>query len=96
MTRIACAVLVVMGLPLVTGCASSRGSDGGPSGISITGDEKGGTIPRSVGVAATQSSAYEMVTAHCAKFGKKGFITRMDFESGTMTFACVLRKAPNT
>ena len=92
-TWVASVALVVMGLPL-TGCASSRGNDGGPSDLSIIGDEKGGTIPRSIGGAAnTQSSAYEMVTAHCAKFGKKGFITRMDFESGTMAFSCILRKA---
>ena len=95
MTRISYAVLVVMGFLLISGCAIS-GSDRGQSGLTIAGDEKGGTIPRSVGVAATQSSAYKMIDEHCAKFGKKGFITRMDFESGTMTFVCVLRKAPNT
>jgi hypothetical protein len=32
------------------------------------------------------------VTGHCAKYGKKGFITRMDFETGTMTFECRLQK----
>jgi hypothetical protein len=87
-------VLVAMGLPLVAGCSGLGDSDSGSglSGLSITGDENGGTIPRSVGAAATQSSAYQMVTAHCAKFGKKGFITRMDFEGGAMTFECVLQK----
>jgi hypothetical protein len=90
---IAYVVLIVMGLRVLTGCASSGDSGYGPSGLSIVGDENGGTIPRSVGAAATQSPAYEMINAHCAKFGKKGFITRMDFEGGTMTFQCVVQKA---
>ena len=85
-------VFVLLALPFVTGCASSGGSFEGQSGLSIIGDEKGGTIPNSVGVASTQSSAYQMVMAHCAKFGKKGFITKMDFESGLMTFQCVTQK----
>ena len=83
-------VLVV--LSLVTGCASSGGSLEGQTGLSVIGDERGGTIPNSVGAAGTQSSAFQMVTAHCAKFGKKGFITKMDFESGLMTFQCIVQK----
>ena len=92
MTKAIGVVLVVMGLPLVASCSGLGDSGSGLSGLSVIGDEKGGTIPRSVGAAATQSSAYQMVTAHCAKFGKKGFITRMDFEGGAMTFECVLQK----
>ena len=88
--------VLLVALPLVTGCASSgRGFDG-QTGLSVIGDEKGGTIPSSVGVARTQSSAFQMVTAHCAKFGKKGFITKMDFESGLMTFACITQKPKGT
>ena len=85
-------VSLVLALPLLTGCASSGGSFEGQTGLSLIGDEKGGTIPSSVGVAGTQSSAYQMVTAHCAKFDKKGFITKMDFESGLMTFVCITQK----
>jgi hypothetical protein len=96
MIRMASVILVAAGLPFVAGCAGSGGGSGGgdePSAVGMTGDENGGKIPRGVGGASAQSSAYEMVTAHCAKFGKKGFITRMDFETGTMTFECRLQKA---
>lgn len=88
MTKFVFLVLIAIASPAITGCASSGGGGDGPSGLSVTGDESGGTIPRSVGGANTQNSAFEMVTAHCAKYDKKGFITRMDFESGTMTFEC--------
>jgi hypothetical protein len=98
MIRMASIILIAVGLPLVAGCAGSGGGGGGaggdgPSGVGMTGDENGGKIPRGVGGATAQSSAYAMVTAHCSKFGKKGFITRMDFETGTMTFECRLQKA---
>ena len=92
MSRIGFVIPVLAALPLLTGCASSGGSFEGQAGLSVIGDEKGGTIPSSVGVGGTQSSAYQMVTAHCAKFGKKGFITKMDFESGLMTFVCITQK----
>jgi hypothetical protein len=92
MSKLVRVVLVVMGLPFVAACAGSEGRDGAMSGLGMTGDENGGTIPRSVGGAASQASAYETVTAHCAKFGKKGFITKMDFETGTMAFECRQQK----
>jgi hypothetical protein len=91
MLRMVFLIPVLVALPLVTGCASSGGSFEGPAGVSVVGDERGGTIPGSVGT-ASQSSAFQMVTAHCAKFGKKGFITKMDFESGLMTFQCILQR----
>jgi len=98
MIRLAAIVRVAAGLPFVAGCAGSGGAGdggggGGAGGVGMTGDENGGTIPRGVGGATAQSSAYALVTAHCAKFGKKGFITRMDFETGTMIFECRLQKA---
>ena len=98
MIRLAAVILVSVGLPFVAGCAGSGGAgDGGggvgAGGVGMTGDENGGTIPRGVGGATAQSSAYALVNAHCAKFGKKGFITRMDFETGTMIFECRLQKA---
>ncbi len=85
MIRLAVIILVAVGLPLVAGCAGSDGLGGGDgvdgaSGVGMTGDENGGKIPRGVGGATAQSSAYALVNTHCAKFGKKGFITRMDFE----------------
>jgi len=96
MIKLAAIILVAVGLPFVAGCAGSSGAGSGgdgASGVGMTGDENGGTIPRGVGGATAQSSAYALVTAHCAKFGKKGFITRMDFETGTKFFDCRLQKA---
>ena len=98
MIRLAAISLVAVGLPLVAGCAGSDGLGGGDgvggaSGVGMTGDENGGKIPRGVGGATAQSSAYALVNAHCSTFGKKGFITRMDFETGTMIFECRLQKA---
>ncbi len=87
-------VLVVVGLLGLAGCAGSGGGDGAGSfgsGV-MTGDENGGKIPQGVGGATQQSSAYALVNAHCAKYGKKGFITKMDFDTGTMTFECRLQK----
>jgi hypothetical protein len=96
MIRMASVILLALGLPFVAGCAGSGGGGSGGDGSSaggMTGDENGGKIPRGVGGATAQSSAYEMVSAHCAKFGKKGFITRMDYETGTMTFECRQQRA---
>ena len=37
-----------------------------------------------------------MVTAHCAKFGKTGYITKMDYDSGTLAFECRLQRGKPT
>jgi hypothetical protein len=50
-------VFVIPVLAALTGCANSGGSFEGPTGLGVIGDEKGGTIPGSVGAARTQSSA---------------------------------------
>ena len=95
MSRIAFVIPALAVQPLISGCASSGGNFEGQTGLRVIGDEKGGTIPGSVGGSA-QSSAFEMVTAHCAKFGKKGFITKMDYDSGLMTFQCITQKPKGT
>ncbi len=82
---------VTLGLSMVADC-SHIDSDKTSSALNLTGDENGGKIPRVVGEANAQSSAYEILSTHCAKFGKKGFITQMDFESGTLSFQCVRQK----
>ena len=96
MSRIVFVIAVLTALPLLAGCANTGASFEGQTGLSVIGDAKGGTIPSGVGAAGTQSSAFQMVTAHCAKFGKKGFITKMNFESGLMTFECILQKPKST
>jgi hypothetical protein len=97
MVRKALIVLLTLGLPCLAGCAGSAGGSGSSEAVAdpagMTGDERGGKIPGGVGGPTAQASAYELVNAHCAKYGKKGFITRMDFETGTMTFECRQQKA---
>jgi hypothetical protein len=91
------AFAALLAAALLSGCAGS-GADVGSSnsGPLAMADENGGKIPNSVGSASGQSSAYQMVTAHCEKFGKTGFITKMDYDSGTLTFECRLQKPRRT
>ncbi len=92
------AVAVVVVASILAGCAgpgADFGSAGDSGGPQVTGDQNGGRIPRSIGT-ANQSAAYEVVTAHCEKFGKTGFITKMDYESGMLTFECRQRRGKPT
>ena len=72
------------------GCASS--GEGGSSGgtMSVIGDQDGGKVPNGVG--SQQAIAFNSINQHCAQFGRKGFITKMDFDSGTLTFECRVQK----
>jgi hypothetical protein len=94
LTGKACVALVVMGLPFLAGCAGSVSSDG-PGSPNVTGDEKGGKIAGGVS-GGTSAPAMGLVTAHCQRFGKKGFITQMDYDAGTLTFQCLQQKAKPT
>jgi ABC-type sugar transport system substrate-binding protein len=68
---------------LAAGCAGQ----GGTGGLSAAGDERGGKVPYSAG---NMQAAMSAVRAHCAKFGKKSFITQMNpsGEGGLMAFEC--------
>ncbi len=79
---------------LLSGCAGS-GVDLGGGSVQAIGDENGGKIPNALGSTADQTAAYRLVTSHCEKFGKKGFIIKMDYDSGTVTFDCrVIKRNP--
>jgi hypothetical protein len=91
MIRIFRLLLVALSLPFVAGCASS-GIGNGSSGVSVTGDEKGGKISGGA-EGANMTAAMALVTGHCEKFGRKGFITRMDYDGGTLTFECRQQRA---
>lgn len=80
---------------LLSGCAGSGGDLGG-SASQLSGDENGGKIPHALGSRAEQTAAYQMVTSHCEKFGKKGFIVKMDYDTGLVTFECRLMKGRST
>ena len=80
---------------LLSGCAGSGGDLGG-SGSQVDGDENGGRIPNALGSRAEQTAAYQMVTTHCEKFGKKGIIIKMDYDTGLVTFECRLVKGRST
>ena len=80
---------------LLSGCAGSGGDLGG-SGSQVAGDENGGRVPNALGSRAEQTAAYQMVTTHCEKFGKKGIIINMDYDTGLVTFECRLVKGRST
>lgn len=87
-------MIAALGSACLAGCSSSGGGERISGELSVTGDEKGGKIPGGVGGANT-SAAMQLVTAHCAKYGRKGVIIRMDLpaEGGMMTFQCFEQKA---
>jgi hypothetical protein len=77
-------------LPLVAACETTGTSALGGSGVSITGDEKGGKVTGGVKEGSTQQ-AMAAVTAHCAQYNKKAFITQMEApaQGGLMAFVCL-------
>jgi hypothetical protein len=84
-------MFVALALPLLAGCASSAIGDGSGA-LNVTGDEKGGKISGGA-EGANMAAAMALVTGHCEKFGRKGFITRMDYDGGTLTFECRQQRA---
>ena len=82
-------VLIVLSV-LLTACAGD-GSKLATASINVVGDENGGKIAEALGPA--QAQAMQLVTSHCAKYDKKGFVTRMDYESGTIAFECRRQRA---
>jgi hypothetical protein len=75
---------------LVAGCANSGGALG--TDPTIAGDEKGGKVVGGVKEGDTPA-ATRAVTAHCAQYGKKAFITQMEApaQGGLMVFVCLDR-----
>lgn len=81
------ALLIAPLFLLLTAC-SGVGSNVVSTGGSpnLMGDENGGKVVEGIGPA--QGQAMQLVTSHCAKYEKKGFVTRMDYDSGTIAFEC--------
>ncbi|MGZ3410869.1 MAG: hypothetical protein ACXWKC_17120 [Xanthobacteraceae bacterium] len=79
---------------LLAACASG-GAGGGLAGgdPNVVGDEKGGRITGGVGEGGTTAASMRAVTAHCAKFGKKAFVTQMESpaQGGLIAFVCLDR-----
>jgi hypothetical protein len=96
MSKIQFAFVVALAVPVLSGCAGSGGDLGGAGGSQVMGDENGGKIPNALGSRAEQTAAYQQVTTHCEKFGKNGIITKMDYDSGLVTFECRLLKGRST
>jgi hypothetical protein len=98
MPKLPFAFAAVVALALLSGCAGSGGGGdlGNASASAVVGDENGGKIPNALGSRAEQTAAYQTVNTHCEKFGKKGIITKMDYDSGQMTFECRLLKGRST
>jgi hypothetical protein len=99
MSKIQLACVVALAIPVLSACAGSGGGDlGGIAGgaSAVVGDENGGKIPNALGSRTEQTAAYQTVNTHCEKFGKKGIITKMDYDSGSVTFECRLLKGKTT
>ena len=96
MSRIRVVSAAVLTAALLSGCAGSGADLGSASASQVAGDENGGKIPNALGSRAEQTAAYQQVNTHCDKFGKKGIITKMDYDSGTVTFECRLLKGRST
>ena len=84
MRRIVESSVTVILLLILAACAGTPVAVGDVN--KMTGDENGGKISEALGPA--QSQSMNLVTAYCAKHGKKGFITKMDFDNNTITFEC--------
>src|SRR5690242_9668973 len=96
MSKVPFAFAALLALALLPGCLGSGGELASGVGSQVAGDENGGKIPNALGSSAGQSAAYQQVTTHCEKFGKKGIITKMDYDSGSVTFECRLLKGRST
>jgi hypothetical protein len=79
----------------LAGCASAGGVSPGLGGgdVSVVGDEKGGKIANGVGEGGRTAASMQAVTAHCAKYGKKAFVTQMEAptQGGLVAFVCLDR-----
>lgn len=85
------AMLALLALtPLLAACETTGTSTLGGSSVSIAGDEKGGKVVGGVKEGGTQQ-AMAAVTAHCAKYNKRAFITQMEAPAtgGLMVFVCL-------
>jgi hypothetical protein len=81
--------VAVLASALLSGCAGAGIGLGGGS-PDVVGDEKGGKIANTLDTPDKQTAAYRTVTTYCEKFGKKGYITKMDYDTGSVAFDCRL------
>ena len=85
------AILALLALlPLIAACETTGTSAPASGGGMIAGDEKGGKVVGGVKEGGTQQ-AMAAVTAHCAQYNKKAFITQMEApaQGGLMAFVCL-------
>src|SRR4051812_19502239 len=79
--------VVALASALLSGCAGA-GAGLGVGGPEVVGNENGGKIANTLDTPDKQTAAYSAVTTYCEKFGKKGYITKMDYDTGLVTFDC--------
>ncbi|WP_068026489.1 hypothetical protein [Rhodoplanes sp. Z2-YC6860] len=79
----------VLALALLSGCANTS-LDRVTNSPQVEGDSNGGKIAHTLETSDKQTAAYQAVTTHCEKFGKKGYITKMNYDTGLVTFDCRL------
>ena len=85
------AVIIAISL-LTTACAGTGTGGGLGSDSTIAGDEKGGKLVGGLKEGGTPA-AMSSVTAHCAKYNKKAFVTQMESpaQGGALAFVCLDR-----
>jgi hypothetical protein len=79
--------VVTLTLALLSGCAGPGAGLGGSS-PEVVGNENGGKIQNTLDTPDKQTAAYRTVTTYCERFSKKGYITKMDYDTGLVTFDC--------
>ena len=87
MSKVRFAHVAVLMSALLSGCAGAGAGLGGGSS-EVVGDQNGGKIPNTLDSPDKQTAAYRTVTSYREKFGKKGYITKMDYDTGLVTFDC--------
>lgn len=90
--RCARPAIVFIALLLLAGCAGAGAGGSFGSDPEVAGDEKGGRLVGGLKDGQTPA-AMRSVTAHCAKYGKKSFVTQMESpaQGGLLTFVCLNR-----
>jgi hypothetical protein len=79
--------IAVLASALLSGCADA-GVGLAVGSPEVVGDQNGGKIANTLDTPDKQTAAYKTVTTYCEKFGKKGYITNMNYDTGLVTFDC--------
>lgn len=71
---------------LLASCAGVTGFAN--ADLDVTGDANGGQIRDGLKDAQSQARAMDLVRSYCQKYSKRGFVTRMDYDTNIVAFEC--------